>query len=77
MARQRYDISSHWLLHNQGQGALLVGGLSIFSRDASIQSRETLPGDWARSLMRRGCGDSTCSRPRVPTWRRSAKRSSR
>jgi hypothetical protein len=27
MARQRYDISSHWLLHNQGQGALLVGGI--------------------------------------------------
>ncbi len=27
MARQRYDISSHWLLHNQGKGALLVGGI--------------------------------------------------
>jgi hypothetical protein len=27
MARQRYDITSHWLLHNQGKGALLVGGI--------------------------------------------------
>jgi hypothetical protein len=27
MARQRYDISSKWPLHNQGKAALLVGGL--------------------------------------------------
>jgi hypothetical protein len=32
MARQRYDISSHWLLHNQGKGALLVGGIKGVSR---------------------------------------------
>lgn len=32
MARQRYDISSKWLLHNQGKGALLVGGLTGVSR---------------------------------------------
>jgi hypothetical protein len=32
MARQRYDISSKWLLHNQGKGALLVGGLKGVSR---------------------------------------------
>jgi hypothetical protein len=24
MARQRFDIGSKWLLHNQGKGALLV-----------------------------------------------------
>jgi hypothetical protein len=27
MPRQRYDMGSKWLLHNQGKGALLVGGL--------------------------------------------------
>ena len=32
MARQRYDICSHWMLHNQGKGALLVGGLKNVSR---------------------------------------------
>jgi hypothetical protein len=34
MARKRYDISSHWLLHNQGKGApelpnLLGGGRAM------------------------------------------------
>lgn len=34
MSRQRFDIGSKWLLHNQGKGALLVGGLKgAFSED--------------------------------------------
>jgi hypothetical protein len=43
MARQRYDISSHWLLHNQGKGALLVGGLTGGRRI------EPMPGEIAQS----------------------------
>jgi hypothetical protein len=43
MARQRYDISSHWPLHNQARGALLVGGL----RD--VRRVEPGPGEIAQS----------------------------
>jgi hypothetical protein len=43
MARQRYDISSHWLLHNQGKGALLVGGLQ------GVRRIEPMPGEIAQS----------------------------
>ncbi len=43
MARQRYDIGSHWLLHNQGKGALLVGGL------AGVRRIEPMPGELAQS----------------------------
>jgi hypothetical protein len=43
MARQRYDISSHWLLHHQGKGALLVGGL------AGVRRIEPMPGEIAQS----------------------------
>jgi hypothetical protein len=39
MARQRFDISSHWLLHNQGKGALLVGGLR------GVRRLESRPGE--------------------------------
>jgi len=43
MARQRIDISSKWLLHNQGKGALLVGGLK------GVQRIEPMPGEIAQS----------------------------
>jgi hypothetical protein len=43
MARQRFDIGSKWLLHNQGRGALLVGGL----RD--VRSCEPMPGELAQN----------------------------
>ncbi len=39
MARQRFDIGSKWLLHNQGKSALLVGGLKGVSRV------EPMPGE--------------------------------
>ncbi len=39
MARQRFDMSSKWLLHNQGKGALLVGGLT------GVRRIEPLPGE--------------------------------
>ena len=39
MARQRIDISSKWLLHNQGRGVLLVGGLK------GVQRIEPMPGE--------------------------------
>jgi hypothetical protein len=39
MARQRYDISSKWLLHNQGKAALLLGGLK------RVRRLEPSPGD--------------------------------
>jgi hypothetical protein len=37
--QQRFDIGSKWLLHNQGKGALLVGGLK------DVQRIEPLPGE--------------------------------
>jgi hypothetical protein len=43
MARQRIDISSKWLLHNQGKGALLVGGLR------GVRRIEPMPGEIAQS----------------------------
>jgi hypothetical protein len=42
MARQRYDIGSKWLLHNQGKGALLVGGLK------DVRRIEPMPGEIAQ-----------------------------
>ena len=39
MARQRFDISSKWLVQNQGKGALLVGGLEGVNRS------EPMPGE--------------------------------
>ena len=39
MARQRFDIGSKWLLHNQGKGAALVGGLKEVTRC------EPMPGE--------------------------------
>jgi hypothetical protein len=39
MARQRFDIGSKWLLHNQGKGALLVGGFH------DVQRIEPMPGE--------------------------------
>ncbi len=43
MARQRYDLSSKWLLHNQARGALLVGGLK------DVRRIEPGPGEIAQS----------------------------
>jgi hypothetical protein len=43
MARQRYDIGSHWLLHNQGKGALMVGGIK------DVRGIEPMPGEIAQS----------------------------
>jgi hypothetical protein len=43
MPRQRADISSKWLLHNQGKGALLVGGLK------GVRRYQAMPGEIAQS----------------------------
>jgi hypothetical protein len=43
MARQRFDISSKWLLHHQGKAALLVGGLK------DVRRIEPGPGEIAQS----------------------------
>jgi hypothetical protein len=43
MARQRYDISSKWLLHNQAKGALFVGGLK------GVRRIEPGPGEIAQT----------------------------
>jgi hypothetical protein len=43
MARQRVDIGSKWLLHNQGKGALLVGGLK------GVRRLQPMPGEIAQS----------------------------
>lgn len=39
MPQPRFDIASKWLLHNQGKGALLVGGLT------DVQRIEPMPGE--------------------------------
>jgi hypothetical protein len=39
MARQRFDISSKWLVQYQGKGTLLIGGLDGVSRT------EPMPGE--------------------------------
>jgi hypothetical protein len=39
MARQRFDIGSKWLIHNQSKSALLVGGLS------DVRRCEPMPGE--------------------------------
>ncbi len=39
MPRQRIDMGSKWLLHNQGKGALLVGGLK------GVRRIEPMPGE--------------------------------
>lgn len=39
MPRQRFDIGSKWLLHNQGKGALFVGGFK------GVQRIEPMPGE--------------------------------
>jgi hypothetical protein len=43
MARQRFDIGSKWLLHNQGKGALLVGGLK------GVRRCQPMPGEIVQS----------------------------
>src|SRR5437588_11896704 len=43
MARQRFDIASKWLLHNQGRGALLLGGLK------GVRRIEPMPGEIAQN----------------------------
>lgn len=39
MARQRFDISSKWLIHNQGKSTLLVGGIE------RVRRCEPMPGE--------------------------------
>jgi hypothetical protein len=39
MPRQRFDMGSKWLLHNQGKGALLVGGFT------DVRRIEPMPGE--------------------------------
>jgi hypothetical protein len=39
MPKQRSDIASKWLLHNQGKGALLVGGLK------GVRRYQPMPGE--------------------------------
>src|SRR5262249_42563224 len=39
MPRQRFDMGSKWLLHNQGKGALLVSGLK------GVRRCEPMPGE--------------------------------
>ncbi len=39
MPRPRYDMGSKWLLHNQGKGALLVGGLT------DVRRYQPMPGE--------------------------------
>lgn len=39
MPRQRFDMGSKWLLHNQGKGALLVGGFT------NVRRIEPMPGE--------------------------------
>jgi hypothetical protein len=39
MARQRFDMGSKWLLHYQGKGALLVGGLK------NVRRCQAMPGE--------------------------------
>jgi len=39
MPRQRFDMGSKWLLHNQGKGALLVGGFT------DVRRIEAMPGE--------------------------------
>jgi hypothetical protein len=41
--RQRFDLSSKWLLHNQGKGALFVGGLK------KVRRIEPMPGEIVQS----------------------------
>jgi hypothetical protein len=43
MPRQRFDVGSKWLLHNQGRGALLVGGLR------RVRRCEPMPGELAQT----------------------------
>jgi hypothetical protein len=42
MARQRIDISSKWLLHHQGKGALFLGGIK------GVRHIEPMPGEIAQ-----------------------------
>jgi hypothetical protein len=43
VAKQRIDIASKWLLHNQGKGALLVGGLQ------RVRRIQPMPGELAQT----------------------------
>lgn len=63
MARQRFDIGSKWLLHNQGKGAALVGGLRDVTRC------EPMPGELVQNrrypdgLLRAFLGDDPKPHP--------------
>jgi hypothetical protein len=43
MPRQRFDLGSKWLLHNQGRGVLLVGGLK------GVRRYQPMPGELVQS----------------------------
>jgi hypothetical protein len=43
MPRQRFDLGSKWLLHNQGKGVLLVGGLK------GVRRYQPMPGEIVQS----------------------------
>jgi hypothetical protein len=51
MPRQRYDIGSKWLLHNQGQGALLVGGLKDVQRIEPMPAEIVQHRKWPDGLL--------------------------
>jgi hypothetical protein len=56
MPRQRYDIGSKWLLHNQGLSALVVGGLKDVQRiepmPAEIVQNRKYPDGLLRAFLR-------------------------
>jgi hypothetical protein len=52
MARQRIDISSKWLLHNQGRGVLLVGGLKGVLRIEPMPGELTQSRRWPDGLLK-------------------------
>src|SRR2546429_228707 len=64
MARQKYDMSSKWLLNTQGKGALLVGGLKDVDRieplpPEIVQTRK-YPDGLLRVFLRRDAKPHMC-----------------
>jgi hypothetical protein len=56
MPRQRFDMGSKWLLHNQGKGALLVGGFRTCSASSRCPARScriaSIPTVFCASISR-------------------------
>jgi hypothetical protein len=59
MARQRFDIGSKWLLHNQGKGAALVGGLKGVTRCEPMPSELVQNLRYPDGLLQAFLGDGT------------------